>query len=449
MSLPGYWRRIPALPLAVVLGFGSGPAGADVFVDAAAVCPPCDGTAAAPFPTIQQGIDAAASGQTVIVAPGIYVENARIVGKVVHLLAGGAPSETVVDGGGTGSTILLDNAGGSSIEGFTITGGQAPFGGGVEVLGGLLPGAPTITRNLIVGNQAVEIDAGYDGDGGGIDLYLAAGAVVVDNLVQGNSAVRQGGGINAIDCDGAVIAFNTIVGNSATGNGTGLGPGISLVLGGSQVVANNIVASNTGKPGTGAVDVYEAGATVAGNLFHANQPADFVSTEGSLPPGNPNADPRFLDAPGGDFHIRLDSPAVDAAAPAAAAGPVDLDGNPRPVDAEATGQAVADAGCYEQLGQVAALGITTDGTISWTPAPVFPDLYHVYRSGRADLVAGNLGACQDDRDPILTDRFFQETETPAPGAMFAYVVQFERNGAFSSLGLASGGLDRTPGALCP
>ncbi len=56
------------------------------------------------------------------------------------------------------------------------------------------------------------------------------------------------------------------------------------------------------------------------------------------------ADARFVDAAAGDYHLRADSPAVDAGTNLTPHGlqTTDLDGHPRPYNG-----GIADVGCYE------------------------------------------------------------------------------------------------------
>ena len=71
------------------------------------------------FPTIQAALDAAASGDTVLVAPGSYAENLNFQGKDVELRStGGAAVTTLAVPGGTG--VLIGPAG--AFIGFTVTG---------------------------------------------------------------------------------------------------------------------------------------------------------------------------------------------------------------------------------------------------------------------------------------------------------------------------------------
>ena len=52
----------------------------------------------ADYPTIQEGIDAAVNGDTVLVAPGTYVENIDFIGKAITVTSKHGASVTTIDG---------------------------------------------------------------------------------------------------------------------------------------------------------------------------------------------------------------------------------------------------------------------------------------------------------------------------------------------------------------
>ena len=84
------------------------------------------------YTTIQAGINAAASGaDTVVVAEGMYIENISFGGKNIVLTSTDPNDQvvvagTVIDGGGSGSTVQFSGAENNSclLTGFTITGGS-------------------------------------------------------------------------------------------------------------------------------------------------------------------------------------------------------------------------------------------------------------------------------------------------------------------------------------
>src|SRR5262245_16196292 len=82
-------------------------------------CPgPGDGSQGNPFCKIQEGIDAAASGDTVLVMPGTYVENVDYKDKGLALMSAQGPLVTTIDGNHAGAVVRM--VGPSSLEGFSI-----------------------------------------------------------------------------------------------------------------------------------------------------------------------------------------------------------------------------------------------------------------------------------------------------------------------------------------
>jgi hypothetical protein len=350
---------------------------------------------------------------------------------------------TTIDGGTLGSALVIDQAGAASVTGFKLTGGRAAHGGGVR----LFFGEPTVTGCVITGNQAVQT-AGIGGFGGGIYVYQAE-AVITNNLVVGNSADIAGGGIGLGFTYFATVSYNTVVGNSALSGTAGSGPGIDVYQGAALQISNNLVISNTTpKTGAGGLQVFESPATIATNVLFGNTPLQFASSEGALPPGNLTTDPKFVSSVAGNYRLRVDSPALDSAGANPAPLLTDLDGNTRPVDGDLNGVAARDRGCYEQVGSLSGLAVSTASVVTWSPAPSAA-AYHVYRSTIAGIRAGNFGGCQDARDPNLADTMFTEPDLPPSGTAFTFLATFSVNGAESSLGKTTAGAARAPAAYCP
>jgi len=167
------------------------------------------GSVAAPCATLQYAIDQALSGEEVWVAAGTYTDVNSYGGlsQVVYLtktltLRGGYSADfatwdpetyvTTLDAGGSGRVVYISGDISPTIEGFRITGGSAnglggdPFGdagGGVYILSATV----TISRNVIINNEA--IGSGFFDDGLGGGLYAAESAPTLrDNLVLNNQA---------------------------------------------------------------------------------------------------------------------------------------------------------------------------------------------------------------------------------------------------------------------
>ena len=76
------------------------------------------------YPTIQDAIDYASNGDTIIVRAGTYVEKINFLGKAITLKSEQGPEATVLDGNHFGSVVKFQNGEGASALGIT---GQERF----------------------------------------------------------------------------------------------------------------------------------------------------------------------------------------------------------------------------------------------------------------------------------------------------------------------------------
>jgi len=301
-------------------------------------------------PTIQAAINAASAGDTVLVAPGTYVENINFQGKAITVTSSGGPSVTRIDGGASGTVVTFNHSEGASsvLSGFTIRNGKrnGGFGGGISISGAsptitanvitgnhaavgpgiyVSGGSPLIQGNTITGNNQLASGSGYQGGGGiavdgssstpgnpqiignsitnnsvasggiggGISATLFSSPLIQNNLIQGNSAYNYGGGIALQSRASPVVVQNVIVGNSSQFGGSGGGMWVapdSLAPTSVQTISNNTISSNTAFDNTAGIVVDGVGqkATFANNIVVAAQTA--VTCKSSTAPTFSNND---------------------------------------------------------------------------------------------------------------------------------------------------------------
>ena len=288
---------------------------------------------------------------------------------------------------GTNDTAMLD--------GFIITAGQANDTGYSHSYGGglyLYNSSPTLTHLIFSGNLA-------NLEGGG--LRTSGGHPVLNDVTFHGNQAGAGGGMNK-GFDGAATLVNVVFSNNrANDHGSG------MVNYGSATLSNVVFSANSAGAYGGGMTNYGAptlvnvtfngnSASIAGGglynfwatlaltnaiLWGNSAPtgaeiandnststisysdiqgcggsgSGWNSACGTDGGGNIDADPRFVDAAGGNLRLQFTSPAVDAGDNVAVPGGIatDLDGNPRFVDIPTvpdTGLGtppIVDMGAYE------------------------------------------------------------------------------------------------------
>jgi hypothetical protein len=273
------------------------------------------------FTKIQAAINAAANGDTVVVRPGVYVENLNFKGKKILVTSALGPDSTIVDGGrpsdsNIGSVVSFVSGEDSTaiLKGFTImkgTGTLIPFAGGIRIGGGILcdGASPTIWGNIIRDNKA--------DDGAGIECTQGANAKVFYNLIWRNVAsttnpnfISSGGGMTSAFGSRPQVINNTIVGNECLTGGGGVS---ALFPGTNPVLRNNIIFNNRGggifaevgaQVTVSYCDVFSNPSTTLGDYHNASCGAGCIS-----------AFPNFVDAVNGNFRLLANSPCIDAGDP--------------------------------------------------------------------------------------------------------------------------------------
>ena len=301
------------------------------------------------YPTIQAALDASKIGGTVLVDPGTYKENLDFHGKDIRLESTGGAAVTTLDvPGGTGVTIGPYGV----FEGFTVTGAVGDFGGGMAVSGyGTL-----ITQNVfeadtaevggygaaIGGNNASPtIDRNFFRDNVCDDQYLSGVISFVNesspNITNNVFKKNPCRAITMILPSGAApkVENNTIVGNP-------VGIDISAIDITVMLFENNVIVRN-GVGLTGDFGGPKTSPIWNHNLVWGNgQNYQYIADQTGRV-GNISVSPRFV---GGRFHLRSDSPAIDAGRNIKGLR-FDYDGNPRKVDGNGDGIATMDMGAFE------------------------------------------------------------------------------------------------------
>lgn len=248
--------------------------------------------------------------------------------------------------------------------------------------GTVLGGAVTVVARSPAGTvMPAFVNSTFDGNsgerGGAIHLERTAGTLEIglENVVfRNNVAASDGGAAYSI---GATVHLANVEfwNNSAQTAGA-----IHATADSDIRITNSTLAGNTAAS-DGAVHMDTGALTVHNSILYGNAPeqvtgsglasatAEFSLTEGGCPvlfdscTDFIDADPLFLDLPGGDLRLGDASPAIDAGSNAllpadvfdldgdgdtAEPLPLDLAGNARVVDGSASGTPVVDMGAYER-----------------------------------------------------------------------------------------------------
>jgi parallel beta-helix repeat protein len=369
------------------------------------------------YPTIQEGIDAAVDGDTVLVADGRYTGDGNrdldFKGKTIAVTSENGAESTVIDceESGRGFYLHSGETSESIVKGFTITNGSDDDGyiGAISCI----ESSPTIEGNIITGNLAGGIYShvgsapiirnniisdNWTADHGGGIYSAGSPALIYNNIVIGNRAGGDGGGICSL-FSSVTISSNKISGNTAEGHGGGIrcqsgytaiknnlisgnsardrGGAIFLNYYARAMIINNTITENSAGQKAGGIDIDASypteRTTVMNTIVWRNKPEEvYMSTvswlditysdiRGGWPgEGNIDIDPLFADAANGDYRLQDHSPCIGAGIMTSDVPDTDIEGNPRPNPPGSS----PDMGAYENPLGVCAVSIETERTVS-------------------------------------------------------------------------------------
>jgi hypothetical protein len=304
-------------------------ASADIFVSTAGNDATGNGTAAAPYATIQKGISVANNGQSVVVLAGTYSgagnRDLQLLGKQIRLASAAGAGSTVIDlGGNRALTAAATETRDTLVQGFTFKNGFVSSGADWSGDGivAVKNSASLTLQDCVFSNN--ETKATYVTTWTGI-VRNESNAVLPPQVLNclfysnkvgggGWTAVGGGGGGVVVGCrvDGCTVANNEIYSSAADSGNYGGGFRIPIA-GRAAPVTNTILwgnsTANSPAPWAGTFNPYFS---VEGSLVSYTVSEGVVLNSGA---GVSSGNPLFTNTAGGNYGLLSGSPARNSGDP--------------------------------------------------------------------------------------------------------------------------------------
>jgi len=307
------------------------------------------------YSTIQDAIDDANDGDVLIAeSNALFLEAIDFKGKAITLRSGDisnpddpniSPEDTIILGILDDDTVVTFQSGegpDTVLKGFTVSWGNADYGGGIRCDGA----SPTITDCIISNNFANYYGAGIDCSNGSPAIK---NCTIINNQTTANTGI--GGGVNC-ERSSPTIA-NCLIGNNFANN---VGGGIACYYA-NPTIFNCIIANNSALYQSGGIDleysspaitnctivVDDPNASKDGGIFALHDSSPVITScilwgsgddlyncsatyscieDDDSGMGNIHSEPLFMRGPLGDYYLSqtvagqlIDSPCVDAGNP--------------------------------------------------------------------------------------------------------------------------------------
>jgi|GEM_PF-4953033 len=258
----------------------------------------------AQYGTIQQAVDVAQPGDTVLIDDGTYYEHVLISGKRNLTIASRFITEfdsvhlynTILDGRSYnnqyGSVIRLMNTDTTTvISGLTITGGNGtPDPVSHTLCGGAVfidSCGVKLTHNRIVGNH-IKADEDYSAEGAGVFSRIPCNkwVIITDNFISGNSCTGNlASGAGGVIPQNLKLLRNVIINNHCRGTLAAIGGGFfatgDTLIASCNLITANLAESDNYAEGAGLMS-FSARGLVYGNEFSENESQSSISSSGAL-----------------------------------------------------------------------------------------------------------------------------------------------------------------------